>query len=126
MLLSGLTLSDLVQIDTEKKAITMSTKKPIVVGLFLSLLFIIGKSELKLDFYERSCPKVETIVRNTVNKYISRAPSLAAPILRMHFHDCFARVRYDSIPYWVLSLHINAIPFFIFYAIDFRDTMEQF
>ncbi|GLJ48512.1 hypothetical protein SUGI_1023690 [Cryptomeria japonica] len=79
----------------------MASKKSIVVGLILSVLSIVarsattaisnGKTELKLDFYKRSCPEAEKIVRSTVDKYISSAPSLAAPILRMYFHDCFVR-----------------------------------
>ncbi|KAK1419315.1 hypothetical protein QVD17_28480 [Tagetes erecta] len=46
---------------------------------------------LKLGFYEKTCPKVEGIVQNVTSEKISLAPSLAAPLLRMHFHDCFVR-----------------------------------
>ncbi|GLJ48502.1 hypothetical protein SUGI_1023570 [Cryptomeria japonica] len=77
----------------------MATKNDIIVGLILSVLFIVAstastaisntKSELKLGFYKTSCPNAETIIRSTVDEYISRAPSLAAPILRLYFHDCF-------------------------------------
>ncbi|OAY75022.1 Peroxidase 1 [Ananas comosus] len=44
---------------------------------------------LKMDFYQYSCPKAEAIIGSEITKVISRAPSLAGPLLRMHFHDCF-------------------------------------
>eukprot|EP01018_Ginkgo_biloba_P014320 Gb_13824 [translate_table: standard] len=48
-------------------------------------------SLIRRGFYRRTCPRVEIIVRESVAKYISKAPSLAASLLRMHFHDCFVR-----------------------------------
>ena len=47
---------------------------------------------LALNFYDNTCPDVYNAVENVVRDYISKAPSLAAPLLRMHFHDCFVRV----------------------------------
>ncbi|CAN4096685.1 unnamed protein product [Withania somnifera] len=46
---------------------------------------------LKLGYYGKTCPGAEAIVKETTASYISRAPTLAAPLLRMHFHDCFVR-----------------------------------
>ncbi|XP_060211483.1 peroxidase 27-like [Lycium barbarum] len=46
---------------------------------------------LKHGFYRKTCPKVEAIVRMSTAEYISKAPTLASPLLRMHFHDCFVR-----------------------------------
>ncbi|XP_076926451.1 peroxidase 27-like [Bidens hawaiensis] len=67
------------------------------IALFLQLLLVAiilsvanGKG-LKLGFYKKTCPKAEAIVKRTTANYISRAPSLAAPLLRLHFHDCFVR-----------------------------------
>lgn len=50
------------------------------------------QAQLQLDFYSKSCPRAETIIRDFVNKHIHNAPSLAAALIRMHFHDCFVRV----------------------------------
>lgn len=46
---------------------------------------------LSLNFYDETCPGVYDAVGNVVEDYISKAPSLAAPLLRMNFHDCFVR-----------------------------------
>ncbi|XP_044503998.1 peroxidase 27-like [Mangifera indica] len=56
----------------------------------LSLLLTNAKS-LKLGFYNNTCPNMEDIVFKTTYRYISRAPTLAAALLRLHFHDCFVR-----------------------------------
>ncbi|XWS34296.1 hypothetical protein CRYUN_Cryun21dG0028300 [Craigia yunnanensis] len=61
----------------------------IVVGL----LVFIGSThaQLQMNFYAKSCPKAEKIVRDYVKEHIPNAPSLAASFIRMHFHDCFVR-----------------------------------
>lgn len=50
------------------------------------------KSDLELGFYDNSCPNAEKIIQDYVKKHIANAPSFAAALLRMHFHDCFVRV----------------------------------
>ncbi|KAM6572693.1 hypothetical protein CsatA_016773 [Cannabis sativa] len=65
--------------------------------VFLQLLLVLCVFErataqgLKLGFYQRSCPSAETVIKRTTSQYISRVPTLAAPLLRLHFHDCFVR-----------------------------------
>ncbi|KAK4714071.1 hypothetical protein R3W88_019978 [Solanum pinnatisectum] len=57
------------------------------------LLGIVGSSygQLQLNFYAKSCPQAEKIIQDYVQKQIPSAPSLAAALLRLHFHDCFVR-----------------------------------
>ncbi|XP_062104679.1 peroxidase 27-like [Humulus lupulus] len=72
-----------------------SAKLSLIV--FLQLLLVLSVFEsatsqgLKLRFYQRSCPEAENVIKKTTSKYISRVPTLAAPLLRMQFHDCFIR-----------------------------------
>ncbi|KAL5978254.1 Peroxidase 27 [Asimina triloba] len=62
------------------------------VGVVLSLIMTSANAQgLQYDFYKKTCPNVEAIVEKTTADSVSRAPSLAAPLLRMHFHDCFVR-----------------------------------
>lgn len=47
---------------------------------------------LSMEYYLMSCPFVEPVVKNFVNRALQDDPTLAAPLLRMHFHDCFIQV----------------------------------
>ncbi|KAF8376674.1 hypothetical protein HHK36_005582 [Tetracentron sinense] len=57
----------------------------------LVFLDLANAQGLQLGFYKKTCPNAEAIVRKTTAQYISRAPTLAASLLRLHFHDCFVR-----------------------------------
>lgn len=63
----------------------------LIFFLMLAIIPICNAQGLKLGYYEKTCPGAEAIVEKTTSHYISRAPTLAAPLLRMHFHDCFIR-----------------------------------
>lgn len=60
-----------------------------ILGMFLDA----SHAQLQLNYYAKSCPKAEKIIQDYVYKHIPKAPSLAAALLRLHFHDCFVRVR---------------------------------
>lgn len=57
---------------------------------------------LDVEFYSNTCPRVQEIVRDEMVKILKEAPSLAGPLLRLHFHDCFVRVRafLSALPYY--------------------------
>lgn len=44
---------------------------------------------LSMNYYVMSCSMVEGIVRDAVSRALQDDPSLAGPLLRMHFHDCW-------------------------------------
>ncbi|CAL5047479.1 unnamed protein product [Urochloa decumbens] len=73
----------------------MAIKPCLVLLLPLALLLLAGSSlaaaQLEVGYYSKTCPNAEVIVRDEMEKIISAAPSLAGPLLRLHFHDCFVR-----------------------------------
>ncbi|GJM99945.1 hypothetical protein PR202_ga17088 [Eleusine coracana subsp. coracana] len=61
------------------------------VALLLLAHSCVAVAQLEIGYYSRTCHNVEAIVREEMEKIISAAPSLAGPLLRLHFHDCFVR-----------------------------------
>lgn len=51
----------------------------------------VAQAQLTMNYYAKSCPKAEKIIRDYVQSRVPRATNVAAQILRMHFHDCFVR-----------------------------------
>ncbi|KAJ8758775.1 hypothetical protein K2173_000496 [Erythroxylum novogranatense] len=43
---------------------------------------------LSYDYYYQSCPNAEAIISRKVKEWIDKDRTLAASILRLHFHDC--------------------------------------
>ncbi|CAI7768893.1 unnamed protein product [Closterium sp. NIES-54] len=50
-----------------------------------------GSSQLSRDFYRDSCPYLTSIVRDVVFEEFIKDETLPAPLLRLHFHDCFVQ-----------------------------------
>ncbi|ESW21722.1 hypothetical protein PHAVU_005G094200 [Phaseolus vulgaris] len=60
------------------------------VALFiLSLLSSSTNAQLSTNFYDKTCPNLQTIVRNVMEQAINGEARLGASILRLFFHDCF-------------------------------------
>ncbi|OIW08421.1 hypothetical protein TanjilG_03097 [Lupinus angustifolius] len=98
--------------------------------LILGLLALIGPThaQLKLGFYARSCPKAEKIILKYIHDHIPTTPSLAAALLRLHFHDCFIRGCDASV--LVNSTKTNAaeksaVPNFTLRGFEFIDILKS-
>lgn len=70
----------------------------VLVLLVLSAAASSAAGGLQMDFYSSSCPRVEELVKEEMVDILKQAPTLAGPLLRLHFHDCFVRVRTCNIP----------------------------
>ncbi|XP_043688013.1 peroxidase 7-like [Telopea speciosissima] len=46
---------------------------------------------LAISYYQNSCPEAEAIIYRKVNQWVNSDYTLAAAILRLHFHDCAIR-----------------------------------
>ncbi|OEL15488.1 Peroxidase 1 [Dichanthelium oligosanthes] len=63
----------------------MAVKSCVVAGISSAV------AQVEVGYYSKTWPNVEAIVREEMKKIISAAPTLAGPLLRLHFHDCFVR-----------------------------------
>ncbi|XP_030955663.1 peroxidase 59-like [Quercus lobata] len=59
----------------------------LIVTFFMQLLH--AWSQLTPNFYDKTCPNLQNIVRNEVQKAFNEENRMAASLLRLHFHDCF-------------------------------------
>lgn len=73
----------------------------VVMANFVTVLLLIqvsaygfsyGADGLNMNYYLMRCPFVEPVVKNIVNRALMEDPTLAAGLIRMHFHDCFIQV----------------------------------
>ncbi|XP_027340312.1 peroxidase P7-like [Abrus precatorius] len=55
----------------------------------LSLLTCSNNAQLSTNFYDKTCPDLQTIVRNAMTQAINGEVRLGASLLRLFFHDCF-------------------------------------
>ncbi|KAJ4966713.1 hypothetical protein NE237_018562 [Protea cynaroides] len=72
-------------------------QRPIIAHFAIPVFFLafcmshplLGQTQLDYNFYAKTCPPLERIVRVGVWMAIKNETRMAASLLRMHFHDCF-------------------------------------
>ena len=62
------------------------------IAVLFGLLGVSNGGKLSLDYYKDTCPQALDIVREVTWKHVEQDLTVAAPLLRLHFHDCFIRV----------------------------------
>lgn len=72
-----------------------STSSRSVLLLLLAVAVVVSDAQLQLSetFYDATCPQAASIVQQKVNAFVDADRGLAAALMRLHFHDCFVRVR---------------------------------
>lgn len=64
----------------------------VVFFMFQCFSFSVNGFGLSYNFYEKSCPQVEDIVRNGLQPMFLTDPTSAPALLRLMFHDCQVQV----------------------------------
>ncbi|XP_068648667.1 peroxidase 43-like isoform X1 [Aristolochia californica] len=73
-----------------KFVLTTAWSITFVSALVFSLLGVAG-GQLMVGFYSSTCPNAEDIINSVVSEAVQRDPTIAAALLRLHYHDCFVR-----------------------------------
>ncbi|XP_047074821.1 peroxidase 2-like [Lolium rigidum] len=59
--------------------------------IVVSLLSGVAHAQLSKNFYEASCPSLETTVRAEMKHAVGKESRIGASLLRLFFHDCFVQ-----------------------------------
>ncbi|CAN1233785.1 Peroxidase 52 [Linum perenne] len=73
----------------ESMAYSFAKSSFVTLFIIVSVLSPSGDAQLAGNFYARTCPNVQGIVRGAMREAVNREPRLGASIMRLFFHDCF-------------------------------------
>lgn len=74
----------------------MELWKLLLAWMGLALMLRTGEAQLNPNFYQVSCPSVESIVRRAVLKKLNQTIVTVPATLRLFFHDCFVEVSFQT------------------------------
>ncbi|XP_071920033.1 lignin-forming anionic peroxidase-like [Coffea arabica] len=66
-------------------------------GVIFSVLVLLLLANIQCEaylspkFYDGTCPKALSTIRNSIRRAVSRERRMAASLIRLHFHDCFVQ-----------------------------------
>ncbi|KAK4790411.1 hypothetical protein SAY86_017715 [Trapa natans] len=64
----------------------------VLTSISVLSLFSLGcVAALSLNYYDKTCPNVESSISNSVKSAATKDRTVIPALLRMHFHDCFIR-----------------------------------
>ncbi|XP_024523671.1 peroxidase 5-like [Selaginella moellendorffii] len=79
----------------------------LVVSVVVTLVRV--EAQLVVGYYEQNgCPMAEEIVKKVLTAAVARDQSIAASLLRLHFHDCFVQVRDQLLPEFDTDPNLDA------------------
>lgn len=79
----------------------------------MMMMNMIMANGLSMNYYLMACPFADMIIKNSVNRALQSDPTLAAGLVRMHFHDCFVEVNSNSSYIHIVSLCFLCLSLFI-------------
>ncbi|KAL3727467.1 hypothetical protein ACJRO7_032229 [Eucalyptus globulus] len=106
------------------------TARKVHLVLSLSLLLVVAcnaDGKLRKNFYKKSCPQAEKLVRDITWSKAQSDPTLGAKLLRMHYHDCFVQGCDGSIlldPVGTTQSEKNAVPNLALAGFDVIDDIK--
>lgn len=72
---------------------------------------------LNMNYYIMTCPFAEAVVKDIVDRALQDDPTMAAGLIRMHFHDCFIEVYINTcIIYMYNYIRVLVLIFFVIYC----------
>jgi len=66
-------------------------------------------SQLSPNFYDNSCPHALSTIQSVVRTAIYKERRIGASLLRLHFHDCFVKVRTTKFPFFSSNLDLSVV-----------------
>ena len=74
----------------------MAASFRVAVAVTCALVLATACQGLQVGYYNKSCPRVEHIVRDEVKKFVYKNAGVGAGLIRMLFHDCFVQVMHNQ------------------------------